>query len=248
VARELTEDERRRMRCYFARLVLLHAVMVDRASSEMFLKRKTLPEGFEVTSRRLHLALLKAHDIWEHMAQADREAMMMPDGHWDWELINRVVLAMEPLRLLRWMLRIDFYLPVIGKQLKFDYQISREFVETPQKALDGDKLLGGPALRLARDSAATFFNRCVAEGISRGYFNPRDDEGAQWARQMSAALNGKQHEDLVLGDTLVSEANEQDVRWATMLSHRRLNFLRWSLSLLNSAAVPAEPFPCVSCE
>jgi hypothetical protein len=117
-------EERSSLRLYLAELAVIYAVMVDRAGSERFLQEKELPEGVEVISRRAHLELLKSHGIWERMAPADRQAIMMPDGHWDWTRINQMAMEIEPLRLLRWVLRIDFQLPQIGQSLKGE--ISRE--------------------------------------------------------------------------------------------------------------------------
>jgi hypothetical protein len=51
-------------------------------------------------------------------------------------------------------------------------------------------------------------------------------------------LKGKQHDDLVLGGKLVSEATEDELRWATSLSQRRLDFLNWIMALLDQGTLP----------
>jgi hypothetical protein len=65
--------------------------------------------------------------------RADLDALIAADGHWDWEQINAAEEAIEPLRLLRWMLRIDIYLPVIGEHLQASYDTACELVEKPEK-------------------------------------------------------------------------------------------------------------------
>jgi hypothetical protein len=135
IVRVLSASERLALRRYFAELLVLHAVLLARAGSEGFLKEKVLPEGFEVNSRRVHLETLKSAGLWDRIAREDREAMMMPDGHWEWARINQVALALEPLRLLRWVLQIDFYLPLVGQQLKGDYAIAYELVPLVDKLL-----------------------------------------------------------------------------------------------------------------
>jgi hypothetical protein len=172
------------------------------------------------------------------MARTDREAMMMADGHWTWPYINHVALALEPLRLLRWILRIDFYLPVVGQQLRGDYAIANQIVTDPAKTLAGKPLTDLSTIRTARDAARAYLSRCMAEGISRGYFQPRDEEIAQWAANLSENLKGKQHDDLVLGGKLVSEATEDELRWAASLSQRRLDFLNWIMALLDRGTIP----------
>ena len=202
--------------------------MIDRAGSESFLKNKTLPEGVEVTSRRIHLDLLRTHNLWEKMARPDREAMMMADDHWDWPLINQASLAIEHLRLVRWLLRIDFYLPVIGQQLRGDYALAKEVVNESQKVIAGKDLADLPMVRIGRDAAQQYLARCVAEGIHRGYYQAVNENVASWAKGLAEELKGKQHDDLVLGEKIVSEATESELRWATALSQRRLNFLNWT--------------------
>ncbi len=231
VRRTVGEEERRALRRYLARVALFHAVMVDRAGSEKFLKGNEVPAGSEVTSRRRHLELLRSSGIWDRMAQPDREAMMMADGHWEWDQIHEIEPAIEPQRLLRWILRVDFYLPVVGQQPAGSYAIAHELVTAPGKVIDGKGLVEEASLETAHEAAVHFHLRCAAEGISRGLYQA-DEEGTAWARQISSALEGKQQEDLVLRDKLVSEASDADLVWAALLAYRRVQFLEWASGLL----------------
>ncbi|WP_263350765.1 hypothetical protein [Acidicapsa acidisoli] len=235
---ELSPEDRRKLRSYFVELTMLYAVMTDRAGSEAFLKDKVLPEGVEVVSRRIHLDLLKSLGLWDKMSSGDRQAMMMPDGHWEWPLINHTYLALEPLRLLRWILRIDFYLPAIGQQLRIDAKLANELVRAPNKASEGDGLISQHQLEIGRDAARQYLVRCIAEEITRGYRQVGENEDTQWATNYTAALSGKQHEDLVLGGKLVSEATKEELGWAVTLSRSRVNFLNWTLETMNNPVIP----------
>jgi hypothetical protein len=245
---EPTLEERRPLRLYFAELALIYAVMVDRAGSERFLKEKELPEGVEPISRRTQLDLLHSIGIWERMALPDRDLILMPDGHWDWPRINQMAIEIEPLRLLRWILRIDFQLPLVGQQLSGDFAVAHELVLAPQKVLEGNELADEELIRIGRDAARQYFVRCLAETISRGYHVPEDEQAVQWAKEISESLSGQQDEDLVLGSKLVSEAAREQLIWATALAQKRDDFLTWSLSLLDAGHVPEPPFRCVSCK
>ena len=238
IHRELTVEDKRKLRSYFAELTMLYAVITDRAGSEAFLKDKVLPEGVEVVSRRIHLDLLKSLGLWDKMSSGDRQAMMMPDGHWEWPLINQTYLALEPLRLLRWILRIDFYLPVIGQQLRIDARLANELVRAPGKVKEGDGLISQQQVEIGRDAARQYLVRCIAEEITRGYRQVDEGEDTQWATDYTAALSGNQHEDLVLGGKLVSEATEEELRWAVTLSRSRMNFLNWALETMNNPVIP----------
>jgi len=230
---------------YFAELALLYAVMVDRAGSERFLKERELPEGVEAISRRAHLNLLHSIGLWERMAAPDRELIMMPDGHWDWAKINQMAMEIEPLRLLRWILRIDFQLPLVGQQLSGDFAVAHELVSDPQRVLEGTELADEDLIRVARDAAQHYFVRCLAETITRGYHTPKDEQAVEWANEISESLSGLQNEDLLLGNKLVSEAAREQLIWATALAQKRSEFLTWVLSLLEAGHAPEAPLPCI---
>lgn len=238
VHRELSSNEKRHIHAYFAELTLIYAVMTDRAGSESFLREKVLPEGFEVVSRRVHLDLLKSRGLWDKMSSLDRQAMMMADGHWEWARINQIALNLESLRLLRWILRIDFYLPTIGQQIRLDYKLANEIVHAPGKLLEGDALATQEMMEIGRDSARHFLIRCIAEEITRGYREVAEGESLQWAKDITDALSGKQHEDFVIEGKLVSEVSREQLEWATMLARTRMNFLTWTISVLDNPVLP----------
>ena len=226
------------VRSWLADLALLYAVLVDRTGSERFLKEKELPPGMEVTSRRVHMDLLRASGMWDRLAMKDREAIMMPDGNWDWERINLFATGIEPLRLLRWALRIDFRLPTIGQQLWGDFGIAHELVVDPERLRRGSDLIDTDLVKTSRDDARTTLLRCIAEAISRGYEVAENEETAAWAKRVSEELAGNQSEDFLLGDNLVSEASPEQLGWATTLANIRTEFLTMVLEFLEGSLTP----------
>ena len=232
------EADRPALHAYFADMALLYAVLVDRAGSERFLKEKALPPGAEVTSRRVHVEALRSAGVWDRMIPEDREDIIMPDGAWDWERINRYAMGIEPLRLLRWVLRIDFRLPTIGQQLWGDFGIAHEIVVDPERLRRGRELIDAETVGVSRDDARTTLLRCVAEAISRGYQVAQDESTAAWAKQVSADLSGNQNEDFLLGDKLVSEATPEQLAWATALANIRTDFLSRVMDLLEGRCSP----------
>jgi hypothetical protein len=229
------------LRKHFGELALVYAVLLDRSGSERFLKEKDLPDGMEITSRRVHIHVLKQHELWDRMAVADRDAIMLPDGHWTAEMINRITTGIEPLRLLRWVVRLDFRLPHVGQQLYGDLAIAHELVVDPGLLFNGSSLADVDLIHIARDDAALFRARCLAEAISRGYAGVQDEKTAQWAEQVSRNLRGKQSEDLVLGDKLVSESERGQLEWAGLLATMRSGFLDELMRIIESGHVPAAP-------
>jgi hypothetical protein len=233
------------IRLFLCQLSILHAVIAARGGSEGFLKQKILPEGFEVTSRRIHIDLLRTHGLWERMAQSDRQAMMVPDGHWEWKLIQDALLAIEPLRLLRWILRKDILLPLIGQTPKADFAPAAELLDSPEKAFQGTDLADIPLIREGRNTAHVFFARCFAEAVSRGYLGVINEETLEWAKEISTTLGGNEHEDLVLDSKLVSEVSREDLMRAISLSQKQMEFLDWTISLLEGAVPLSAGFPPV---
>jgi hypothetical protein len=239
--RELTAEESNSLRQYCSEYALVLALMVDRAGSEQFLKQQEIPDGIEITTRRRHIDMLKSSGLWERISASDREAVLLPDGHWEWALINQISVRLELVRLLRWILRIDAYLPLVGKQLRGDYGVAHELVVSPDK-LTTTNLIRREDLETGYQSARTIFLRCLAEAIHRGYHLPQNEEDAQWAKSVAEELGGKQDKDFLLGSVLVSEAREEDLRWASTLSHLRMEFLRHVLSLFDNPQLPDPPF------
>ena len=246
IHRTLTKEDRRALRTRFTDLALLLAVLLDRAGSETYLRDKVLPEGVEVVSRRIHIDLLKSRDLWDTLAPPDREAIMMPDGAWSRTQVNIVVnRCFEPFRLLRWVLRFDFHLPLVGKQLRFDYHSANELLRNPAKLFaPNDQITDQSSVETARDAARQFLLRCYAEEVARGYTVPAEEETTQWANNVSNSMSGKQSVDFLLEENLVSEATRDQLEWATHLSRTRLHFLNWILSIEDRPDPPRLEFAC----
>lgn len=234
------------LREYLSRVAILHAVLLDRAGSENFLRNQELPPGKEVISRRVHIALLRRANIWDQLATPEREAIMMPDGHWEIERIHYINFGMETLRLLRWVLRIDFYLPTVGHQPKGDYALANELVKAPQKLLEANKLISLDSILVALTAAEQYYYRCLAESIHRGYVEAANDEVKDWATKSATKVHGKQDQDLTLGTKLISEADESELQITTAYSQTRVNFLRWVRNLLRQEEQPQLPFRFMS--
>ncbi|HEX4006087.1 MAG TPA: hypothetical protein VHX60_07915 [Acidobacteriaceae bacterium] len=239
---EMTAAQREHVCVGFGELGLFYAVMLARAGNELFVQNKQLPPNIEIISRRTHIDLLRRTGIWEKLSRADREANMMPDGHWDLTTIQHASLAMEPYRLIRWLLRIDFFLPAVGKQAKGDFDLAREIVQTPEIMLASRQFVTPDALEVALGSAKEYFFRYFAESIHRGYRVPHDENAAAWATEVATRLSGRQNDDLTIGTKLVSEADEEEIRWTTVQSHTRMTFLTWIINLANRDQTPPLPF------
>jgi hypothetical protein len=149
---------------------------------------------------------------------------------------------LEPLRLLRWILRIDYFLPVIGRAPDLSYTIAHEIVVSPERALGAQKIIDRESLATASRAAEEYFYRCGAESISRGYSETNHEPVKIWADDVSGSLAGKQGEDLLLGTRLVSEASPEELSRVLMLARTRMNFLAWTEALLSESAVPELPF------
>ena len=226
-------NDRSKLISYFSKLAILYAVLVDRAGSESYIKQKDLPEGTEVVTRRTHLELLKSAGIWENLAPQDREAIMMGDGDWDWSRINEETAGLEAIRVLRWILRIDFCLPLVALQVSTDFSIAHNLVVDARAILSANDLVEVSAIPPAREQAHIVLLRCLAESINRGYIIPDNPQMIAWAKGVSASLEGNQNEDFLIGDQLVSETSESQLSWALNVAKTRHEFLSFVESLMS---------------
>ena len=230
------------VREYLGKMTVLYAVMLDRAGSESFLREKELPPNIEVVSRRTHIDLLQHAGIWDNMSADDRQAMMLPDREWDPERIAFAISGVEPFRLLRWILRIDFFLPVIGRQLRFDYGSAHQIVLNPKSVLESKNLISAYDLQIAHRAAEEYFYRCAAESIARGHHETENAKAKAWAAEVSQSLTGKQGDDLLLGAKIVSEVDSAELFGGFQQARIRMNFLAWVQALISGSTPPVLPF------
>lgn len=210
-------------------LCLLHAVFAERAAAERFLQTKELPEGIEVVTRRKHIDLLREYGIYDRLRDNERTLLLMPQGHWTGEVIDACAMALEPLRLLRWVLRLDEYLSLVGDHLQADFSLSRSTFEDPARVFADNGFIQAKTLETAIQSANVLGYRCWSEGVARGFFVPEDEEEAEQARSYAAKFAGDEGGDFLLGNVIVSRAEEADVRLAGTLAYRRRWVLNWVL-------------------
>ena len=242
--RESWSDERLHrpeVRREIAELTLVYAVLAARAGSESFLAEKTLPAELEVTTRQNHVALLRQRGLWDRLGGDEKELLMRPDGGWDPGVCYRVAdRLLEPIRILRWALRIDGYLPTPGQNLTLNFEIASELARNPERLMEGYDLIGPTSLQIARKTANLYFQRGAAEGVRRGYFEPESEANMAWSKEYSERLSGRQEEDILVGAKLVSEADEQTVRRLTSLAMRRLQTCDWLIRVISGRELVGE--------
>jgi len=215
------------LRREFAELALLHAVLVDRAGSENFLRTKVLPQGFEVVTRQRHMEILREHNLYDRLGDAERDLMLLPDGHWPPDVIDHVAMLLEPLRLLRWVLRVDGFLATVGATMSADFRLAGSIVKEPAVLFRAEKLVEIESLRIGFTAADHYFYRCWAEGVYRKLFTSDTPEEVARATEYAGRLHGNEGEDLLLGTVIVSKAGDADVRLGATLALRRAKILDW---------------------
>jgi hypothetical protein len=226
------------LRREIAELCLLHAVIADRSGSERFLQLKVVPEGFEVITRRRHLDLLREYGIYDRLGTVERDLLLMADGHWSMRTIDAGCMALEPVRLLRWLLRLDHYLPTTGETLVGDYQLAAKTLADPAAAFAGDAFVLEKSLDRAMTAAHQYFYRCWAEGVKRGLYTSEKPEVTAELKEHAAKLDGAEGEDLLLGSRIVSKAEDSDVRLGATLGLRRVEILGWIGKRVKAGAEP----------
>lgn len=230
------------LRKEFAELALFCAVLVDRAGSESFLKNKVLPEGFEVVTRQRHMEILREYGLYARLGEDELDLMLLPDGHWPAGMIDHVAMQLEPLRLLRWVLQVDGFLPTVGATMQADYRLASSVVKQPQMLFEGMKTASISGIRTAIEAANHYFFRCWAEGLRRGIYTGEndEDEDAASAREYAEKMHGKEGEDFLLGTTIVSKAEDSDVRLGATLALRRWRILSWVRGRMYAEAEPLD--------
>jgi len=143
-----------RMRAYLVDRAAILAVLLSRAGSEAYLSNNDLPEGMEVITRQTLITFLRKNGLWGKLEGQEVELLSAPDGHWAKDHIrDGVVTYSEQLRLLRWTLQIDLYLPSIAGSHCPDYRQCREFIDRYCDVQNDTAILSSWDLRVARDAS-----------------------------------------------------------------------------------------------
>ena len=79
----------------------------------------------------------------------------------------------------------------------------------------------------------------LAEGVCRGVLMAGTKEREQELREAAAGLRGKKGEDLLLRNTIVSRAPNDDLQLAYTLAWRRSEILRW----IRARLMAEQPLP-----
>lgn len=210
-----------------ADLALLHAIFADRAGSEDFLRTEVLPEGIEIITRRVQLDLLRERGLYERLDPTVRDLLLRADGHWTPTDCRSGTLALEPLRVLRWCLRADHYLPSVGETLRLSFQLASTTVKEPGALYDRTDFIPYDILNAAFRDAANFMHRCYAEAIHRKLMEPSDEGDQTEAQRIVSTFGEDEHKDLLLDGVIVSNASDFDVLHARLLAARRYHLLSW---------------------
>ncbi len=217
-----------------AELTVTYAILLDRAGSEAFLAAKTLPVEIEVTTRQSHVSILRERGLWDRLGSKEKELLMRPDKGWEAVEIDNVInRLLEPMRMLRWVLRIDQFLPNAGQDPSAKMAMARELVNDPQRVLSGYDLISRCDLEMAREAAHAYFQRCWAEGVTRGYFEPQSEANLEWSKGYAERLEGREGDDLVIEATIVSKADEATIRQVTSVALLRLQTCDWLMRVIS---------------
>ncbi len=86
-----------------------------------------------------------------------------------------------------------------------------------------------------RDMANLLLNRCVAEGLARGFLAAEEDDSRQAAYlNLAEQMGSDQSQDLVIGTQSVAETTEDRIRWIAQVALRRSRLLDQVIGYLGS--------------
>jgi hypothetical protein len=222
--RDIDSQEFIRHRPELVRVLLRTAILVDRAGIEALIEDGKVPEEHRGISRRRTLDLARRAELWDGFSREEQMLLLSAEGSWDrGEIWNRINLI-ENVRVLRWVIQLDSILAPF-QFLQPDLTPAIELTSKPAM-VEGVGCLPPWDLRPERDAANLMLNRCMAEGLGRGFFkmepaSPKASELLEFANQMKS----DQSRDLVVGTETVGEAPEERIRLIAQLAWVRAKLL-----------------------
>jgi hypothetical protein len=209
------------------------AAITERALSEAWLRHNQVPEGHSPVMRRISLEALRKHGAWDDMPADARDWMIRPDGAWPSERNVAVLLRAETLNTLLWALALTDTLRPVEDFLK---TLSlKELARAMQKPAPGIRPTWD--MRLERDRAYAYFNRCYAEGVHRGVIAAQSEEQRlfveRWINEIAETPGG----DYLAGAATIGELNNDKLQQVVMSAISRATTLRLLMSAVDGQDV-----------
>lgn len=200
-------------------LLLRCAVLVDRAGGEFLVKAgKLAPEHYGLHRRRT-LDIARADDTWATFSEKEQALLLSAEGSWADGDVWRSLDYIEDVRSLRWTLGMDSGLvPLEFVELDLTPALR---ITTDIRTLSGNICLPPWEIRPARDNARLMLNRCMGEGLRRGFYNHDDIETKTTLSDLAGELASTPSEDLLIGAETVATASEEKIRFVTITALRR---------------------------
>jgi hypothetical protein len=200
----------------------LLATLLERMSSEAAME-KVIPPEIEIITRRVLLDRLSALGLREGLEPYLLDLLLAPDGHWTAEQKARAIPALECLAVLRWVLGLSHL-----RSLSMDPGYNFNEVRTLHEIKEPENLLALPTwdLRLARDLAEDFFQRCWAELLARRMVTEVPDADIDRAMEIRSNIAERGCiGDYLIGSTPIAELQPQLLWLATRRSYTRWGML-----------------------
>lgn len=226
-------NDLREHRIRLANILLCKAIVVDRANNENLHRMGKIDPRREGICRRRTLDLARRPELWQTLSVEERDLLISPEGSWKWDAVWPRIIRIEDVRVLRWILKID---PILTpfEFLKPDLTAALEITTRPEQVI-GKGCLPPWDLRPAQQAAEQMLNRCIAEGIHRGFLTVEDKEARAQYIHLAQTLGANQSADLLIGSTIVAETDRQHIEWVAQAALRRTNMLTTVIKYLNSS-------------
>ena len=203
--------------------------LTERAVSELWLSRHTLPEGYEPAARRIQIDALRKSGTWDTMPSAARQWMMRPDGEWPLQIVGDVLAGAEILHTMLWVLYLAPELRALDSLVK-PISLSKTAVALREPARGVRPLWD---MRVQRNAAQQYFVRCFAEGVHRGSATARDEEQRIALDEWASGFHKGESPDVFAGDKTISESDAETLEMVRRSAACRTVVLDGAMALMD---------------
>jgi hypothetical protein len=212
----------------------LVATVLARLASEVRME-KELPVNVEVITRRVLLDKLRELGLRDALEPWLLDLLLAPDGHWTKEQKQRAKPAWECLAVLQWTLGLG---ELRSLTVNPGYSLSQVrnilSIEEPERL----EVLAPWDLRLVRDRARRFVNRCWSELVARGLAEGVSKEDVSDAIQTRLAIQEAGYTcDYLVGTRTIPELDSGHLMFLLGRAYHRWQLLTLLVEI-NSGEVP----------
>jgi hypothetical protein len=221
------------LRKFLEERAVILASLISRGASEIAAIQGAWSEEQQLEARQQQNELLRHRGLWEHLEPTEQLLATSAQGTWSEEDAAMTYTWCEQLRMLRWVLGMDQSLKPLEETSGPDWDAVHQTLDAHFDPEHRRPMLAPWDVRIARDKAAEYTARVLAEYAHRGQIEDRDTDTASLLRWRDF-VDGTAR-DLQVDQVPIADLDGETLQWVASISSVRWQYGAYLVDLLTDA-------------